>query len=57
MSNLITEVDILDEMKDCFLTYSEEVLTDRAIPSAEDGLLSVQRKLLWTRFLKNEWQG
>lgn len=48
MENLITEVDILDEMKDCFLTYSEEVLTDRAIPSAEDGLLSVQRKLIWT---------
>ena len=36
----ITEVDILDEAKDNFLTYAEEVLTDRAIPSAEDGLLS-----------------
>lgn len=59
MSNLITEVDILDEMKDCFLTYSEEVLTDRAIPSAEDGLLSVQRKLLWTMedFLKMNGKG
>ena len=46
--SLITEVDILDESKECFLTYAEEVLTDRAIPSAEDGLLSVHRKLLWT---------
>lgn len=46
--SLITEVDILDESKECFLTYSREVLTDRAIPSAEDGLLSVQRKILWT---------
>ncbi len=46
--SLITEVDILDEAKDCFLIYSEEVLTDRAIPAAEDGLLSAQRKILWT---------
>lgn len=47
-NNLITEVDILDEAKESFLVYAEEVLTDRAIPSAEDGLLSVQRKILWT---------
>lgn len=46
--SLITEVDILEESKECFLTYAREVLTDRAIPSAEDGLLSVQRKILWT---------
>lgn len=44
----IEKVDILDEAKDCFLVYSEEVLTDRAIPAAEDGLLSAQRKILWT---------
>lgn len=48
MNNYITEVDILDEAKDNFLTYAEEVLTDRAVPNAEDGLLSSQRKLLWT---------
>ncbi len=48
IENLITEIDILDESKDAFLTFAEEVLTDRAIPAAEDGLLSVQRKLLWT---------
>ena len=46
--SLITEVDILDEAKDNFLIYAEEVLTDRAIPAAEDGLLSAQRKILWT---------
>lgn len=44
----IKKIDILDETKDCFLIYSEEVLTDRAIPAAEDGLLSAQRKILWT---------
>lgn len=46
--SFITEKDILEESKECFLTYAEEVLTDRAIPSAEDGLLSAQRKILWT---------
>lgn len=48
MENYITEVDIIEEAKESFLTYAEEVLTDRAIPSAEDGLLSAQRKILWT---------
>ena len=48
MENFITEVDILNESKESFLTYSAEVLTDRAIPAAEDGLLSAQRKILWT---------
>lgn len=46
--NLITNVDILDEAKENFLTYASEVLLDRAIPAAEDGLLSSQRKIIWT---------
>ena len=52
--NFITNIDLTQEAKDCFLTYSSEVLTDRAIPSVEDGLLSAQRKILWTMedFLK-----
>ena len=53
--SLITEVDILDEARDNFLTYSSEVLTDRAIPSAEDGLLSAQRKILWTMKTISKW--
>lgn len=54
MDNFITEVDIIDESRESFLTYSSEVLTDRAIPAAEDGLLSAQRKIIWTMedFLK-----
>ncbi len=50
MSNTYEELqnDILKEAQDCFLTYCEEVLTDRAVPSIEDGLLSVHRKLIWT---------
>ena len=57
--NYITEVDIIDEAKDNFLTYAEEVLTDRAIPSVEDGLLSAQRKILWTMedYLKMDSKG
>ena len=52
--NFITEVDLTEESRECFLTYASEVLTDRAIPSVEDGLLSAQRKILWTMedFLK-----
>lgn len=59
MENYITEIDILDESKDCFLTYASEVLTDRAIPAAEDGLLSSQRKILWTMsdYLKMDSKG
>ena len=48
IENFITERDVLEEAKDNFLVYAEEVLTDRAIPSVEDGLLSSQRKILWT---------
>lgn len=44
----IEDVDILDEARENFLIYAEEVLTDRSIPAAEDGLLSSQRKILWT---------
>ena len=44
----IKNVDILDEAKENFLTYASEVLTERAVPAAEDGLLSSQRKILWT---------
>lgn len=59
MNNYITEVDALDEAKDCFLVYAAEVLTDRAIPAAEDGLLSSQRKILWTMedYLKMDSKG
>lgn len=50
----IFEVPFNEEGRRDFLTYSEEVLTDRAVPSAEDGLLSSQRKIIWTmeNFLK-----
>ena len=46
--NYITERDILEESQNCFLNYADGVLTERAVPAAEDGLLSSQRKILWT---------
>lgn len=57
--NYITEIDLMDEAKECFLVYADEVLTDRAIPSVEDGLLSAQRKILWTmeEYLKMDSKG
>lgn len=48
MNNKIIDVDILEESKQCFLDYAKEVLEDRAIPSAQDGLLRVHREILWT---------
>ena len=45
---MIQEVRLEDEAKFDFMTYTEEVITERAIPMAEDGLLSVHRKILWT---------
>lgn len=59
VNNYISEIDIIEESKQCFLTYSEEVLTDRAIPAVEDGLLSAQRKILWTMedYLKMDSKG
>lgn len=48
MNSKIIDVDILEESKQCFLDYAKEVLEDRAIPSAQDGLLRVHREILWT---------
>ncbi len=48
MDDFVSQTELLDEAKEDFLVYAEEVLTDRAIPSIEDGLLSAHRKLLWT---------
>lgn len=45
---MIFEKDILEESTQCFLDYSKEVLSERAIPAIEDGLLRGQREILWT---------
>ena len=51
MSNII-ETPIIAEVEQSFLDYSLSVITDRAIPSAEDGLKPVARRILWDMFEK-----
>ena len=46
MENII-QVPIVSEVEQSFLDYSLSVITDRAIPSVEDGLKPVQRRILY----------
>ena len=48
----ILKTPIIGEVEQSFLDYSLSVITDRAIPSAEDGLKPVQRRILWDMFDK-----
>lgn len=51
MGNVI-QTPIIEEVEQSFLDYSLSVITDRAIPSAEDGLKPVARRILWDMFDK-----
>ena len=51
MGNIL-KTPIIEEVEQSFLDYSLSVITDRAIPSAEDGLKPVQRRILWDMFDK-----
>ena len=51
MNNII-QTPIIGEVEQSFLDYSLSVITDRAIPSAEDGLKPVARRILWDMFDK-----
>lgn len=48
----IIKTSIVGEVEQSFLDYSLSVITDRAIPSAEDGLKPVARRILWDMFDK-----
>jgi DNA gyrase subunit A len=48
----ILQTSIVQEVEQSFLDYSLSVITDRAIPSAEDGLKPVARRILWDMFDK-----
>ena len=52
MSENIILTPIVQEVEQSFLDYSVSVITDRAIPSAEDGLKPVARRILWDMFDK-----
>ena len=51
MDNII-QTPIVGEVEQSFLNYSLSVITDRAIPSAEDGLKPVARRILWDMYDK-----
>lgn len=48
----ILNTPIINEVEQSFIDYSMSVITDRAIPSAEDGLKPVARRILWDMFDK-----
>ena len=48
----VIQTPIIGEVEQSFLDYSLSVITDRAIPSAEDGLKPVARRILWDMFDK-----
>ena len=48
----IIQTPIIGEVEQSCLDYSVSVITDRAIPSAEDGLKPVARRILWDMFDK-----
>ena len=49
----ILKTPIIEEVEQSFLDYSLSVITDRAIPSAEDGLKPVIRRILWDMWDKD----
>ena len=51
MSNII-ETPIIQELEQSMLDYGMSIITDRALPSAEDGLKPVNRRLLYDMFDK-----
>jgi len=44
------EINISNEMRDNFLTYSMSVIIDRALPDVKDGLKPVHRRVLWAMY-------
>ena len=43
----LIDVEISGEMREAYLNYAMSVIVARALPSAEDGLKPVHRRILW----------
>jgi DNA gyrase subunit A len=43
----LVDAEISNEMRTAFINYAMSVIMDRALPSAEDGLKPVHRRILW----------
>lgn len=52
MSDNIIKVNIKDEIEQSLLDYGMSIISDRALPSAEDGLKPVNRRILYDMFDK-----
>lgn len=48
MAKRIIDTEVSGEMKDAYLDYAMSVIVSRAIPSIEDGLKPVQRRILYS---------
>ena len=46
----LINAEISPEMKEAYLNYAMSVIVARALPSAEDGLKPVHRRILWTMY-------
>ncbi|MGK0208897.1 MAG: DNA gyrase subunit A [Patescibacteria group bacterium] len=46
----LIDAQIGPEMKEAYLNYAMSVIVARALPSAEDGLKPVHRRILWTMY-------
>ena len=46
----IQEVDFAEVMQKSYIDYSMSVITDRALPSAQDGFKPVQRRILYDMY-------
>ena len=49
----VIERDYKDFLKNNMMDYYNEVLCHRAIPETRDGLMEVQRRILWTCYEHN----
>src|SRR5687767_13975206 len=45
-TNSITDLSIVDELQDSYLTYAMSVIMSRALPDSRDGLKPSQRRIL-----------
>jgi len=46
----LIDAEISPEMREAYLNYAMSVIVARALPSAEDGLKPVHRRILWTMY-------
>ena len=51
--NKIIKTDLKEQLSQSFIDYGISVITDRAIPSVEDGLKPCLRRILWDMYNKN----